>query len=346
MFKKWVLFFSVLLVSSFSFAEVQHLRLSRGKVIAFEHIVNKENGGTLILLPGVNRALNSSDRAVRVLSEQGWNILMPSLPAHPLSIGGLDKYETPYFAFDTSVRSKDFAGDIEALVVALGIKKAIPVTLSYSSSVGAYLNPKQFPHVIETVPLGTATEGDPETAKNAELWENWLRLNPFMAPIWIRQFRDSAYASHWGKTVDANLSSDAEFYGANPRVSDIKSGYVTIARAVEDFKFPEWDFKAETRTRDFVFAGKENPERLKNQIQILKNYIASGKPVRVIVVENAGHILPTDNPSVYSSVLGLLASQPRQGSVQFAIVNTVENVKSLRWQDASALENWIKAHQR
>ncbi|WP_374077628.1 alpha/beta hydrolase [Bdellovibrio bacteriovorus] len=346
MMQKWVLFFALLFVSSFSFAEVEYLRLSRGKVIAYEHIVKNDNGPTLILLPGVNRALTPNDRAVRALAQQGWNLLMPSLTAHPLSVAGLEKYETPYFKFDNSIRAAELAGDIEALVTSLGIKKALPVTLSYSSSVGAFLDSKLFPHIIETVPLGTATEADPEAAKNAELWENWLRLNPFMAPIWIRQFRDSAYASHWGKTVDANIKADAEFYGENPRVSDIKSGYVTIARAVEDFKFPEWDFTAEKRTRDFVFAGQENPERLKNQIEVLKNYLASGKPARVIVVENAGHILPSDSPAVYAGILDLLVTQPRQSSVQFAIVNTVENLKSLRWQDASVLENWIKANQR
>ncbi|WP_413943988.1 alpha/beta hydrolase [Bdellovibrio sp. HCB-162] len=346
MIKKSVLFFSLLFVSSLSFADVEYLRLSPGKVIAYEHIVKNQNGDTLILLPGVNRALNPSDRAVRALAQQGWNILMPSLPAHPLSVKGLKSSEVPYFKYDSSVRVKDFAGDVEALTAHLGIKKAIPVTLSYSSSIGAYLNEKLFPHVIETVPLGIATEGDPESAKNAELWENWLRLNPFMAPFWIRQFRDTAYATHWGQTVDANLKADADFYGENPRVADIKSGYVTIARAVEDFNFPEWDFRNEKRTRDFVFAGQENPERLKNQIEVLKHYLTSGKPVRVLVVANAGHILPTDDPTVYAGVLTLLATQSRQSSVQFAIVNSAESLKSLRWQDGSALENWIKANQR
>ncbi|WP_415062223.1 alpha/beta hydrolase [Bdellovibrio sp.] len=346
MMKKWVLLFSLLFVSSLSLAEIRHLRLGPGKVIAYETIFQKMDAPTLILLPGVNRSLNSSDRSVRMLADLGWNLVMPSLSAHPLSIQGLKSSETPYFVLDNRTRAKEFAKDIEELVAYLGVKKSIPVTLSYSSSVGAFLDPELFPHVIETVPLGTATEANPEAAKNAELWENWLRLNPFMAPIWIRQFRDQAYTTHWSKTVDENLKADPEFYGENPRVSDIKAGYVTIARAVEDFDLTQWKFDSEKRTRDFVFAGKENEERLKNQIEAVKSYLASGKPVRVLVVENAGHILPSDQPRIYASAISLLASQPRQGSVQFAVVRSAESIATLRWQGRAELESWLKENQR
>ena len=341
MTKKWTWFFSVLLLSSVSWAEVQYLKLARGKVIAYEHVVKNPAAPTLILLPGVNRSLNMEDRSVRLLSEQGWNLLMPSLTAHPLSIQGLEKNEYPYFLMDSSVRAKEFAADIDALVTELHVSKAIPVTLSYSSSVGAYLNQTMFPHIIETVPLGTALEGNPEAAKAAAAWESWLRLNPFLGPFWIRQTRDAAYSANWGKVVDANLKEDPEFYGKNPRVSDIKAGYVAIARAVEDFDFSKWNFAEDRRTRDFVIAEKENDERLQNQIQVIQNYIANGKPVRVVVVANAGHVLPSDRPGMYAGVIGLLAAQPRQTKVQFAFVESVEKLSTLSWQGQNALENWI-----
>ncbi|NUN07494.1 MAG: alpha/beta hydrolase [Bdellovibrio sp.] len=344
--KKLLLVFALVMTSSAAFAEVQYQRLAKGKMIAYEHIVRQPNGATLILLPGVNRSLESSDRAVRLLLEQGWNLLLPSLPAHPLSVSALDKYEIPYFNLNSGLRVKEFAQDIEELTVILKIGKAVPVTLSYSSSVGAYLNPKTFPHIIETVPLGTALEADPEAAQKTATWENWLRMNPFMAPFWIRQFRDQSYASHWNKVVDTNLKNDPEFYGANPRTSDIKAGYVAIARAVEDFNYTQWDFSAEKRTRDFVLAGNENPERLKNQIEVIKNYLATGKPARVVVVAGAGHIMPTDKPVIYSIVVGLLGSQPRQAPVQFAIVNPTDSVKDFEWKDATALDRWIKENQR
>lgn len=346
MIKNFILSWALLVISQGTFAKVQHLNLGPGKVIAYEYLQNSAEGPTLILLPGVNRALNLEDRSVQLLQEQGWNLLMPSLSAHPLSIEGLASSEIPYFVRSTAERSQDFANEIDQLVTTLKIKNAIPVTLSYSSSVGAYLNPQRYPHVIETVPLGTATEADPDSAKSAELWENWLKLNPFLAPFWIRQFRDTAYSTHWSKVVDANLQSDSEFYGKNPRVSDIKAGYVAIARAVEDFNFPEWDFKKDSRTRDFVIAEKENPERLKNQITVIEHYIASGKPLRVIVVANAGHILPSDRPGVYSAVICLLAHQERQGKVQFAFVKSAENISSLQWQDRKALEAWIQSTQK
>jgi|GEM_PF-2330698 len=343
--RKWLLGFAVIFVSLKTWADVQYLRLARGKVVAYEYIEQNASGAALVLLPGVNRSLTPQDSSVRLLAQQGWNILMPSFSAHPLSIAGLDKNEIPYFTFDTNTRSAQFAEEVQALVQFLGIKKALPVTLSYSSSVGAYLNASLFPHVIETVPLGTALEADPEAARNSQLWENWLRLNPFMAPFWIRQFRDQAYTLHWSQTVDANLRRDPEFYGESPRVSDIKAGYVTIARAVEDFNFPAWDFRSEKRTRDFVLAGKENPERLKNQMEVLRRYIATGRPVRVVVVAPAGHILPTNQPEVYAGVVGLLARESRGEGVRFAVINSAENLKSVRWQSREALDQWIKENQ-
>ncbi|KHD89902.1 MAG: hypothetical protein OM95_01275 [Bdellovibrio sp. ArHS] len=344
--KTWILAFAVLLLSSSSFAEIRHLPLGPGKMIAFEHIENTPTAPTLILLPGVNRGLSSNDTSVRILIKQGWNLLLPSLPAHPRSIEGLKKTEIPYFSMTNSIRSADFAKDITELVHALGIKKAVPVTLSYTSSIGAYLNDQEFPHIIETVPLVVPTESDPNAAKTAELWESWFKLNPFMAPFWIRQFRDQAYTTHWSNTVDKNLSADKDFYGESPRVSDIKKGYVTIARAAEDFNFAEWNFNTEERTRDFVIAEQENPERLKNQVQVLKNYLASGKPLRVILVQNVGHVLPTENPTAYAATLGLLLRQPRKAQTQFAVVSTAKSVDSIEWKDRSALEAWIKENQR
>ncbi|WP_050792889.1 alpha/beta fold hydrolase [Bdellovibrio bacteriovorus] len=339
--KKIALFISVLLVSLTAAAKVQHLRLGTGKVIAYEHIQTNKASSTLILLPGVNRSLSADDRSVQLLAEQGWNLLLPSLPAHPLSIEGLSAGETPYFLYDSSLRAVDFASDIEKLVAALKIKQAIPVTLSYTSTVGAYLNPKLFPHVIETVPLGIPTETNPEAARNAQLWENWLRMNPVMAPFWIRQSRDQAYSKHWGAVVDANLARDPDYYGANPRIADIKSGYVTIARAAEDFDLTKVDYKANAVTRDFVLAGQENSERLKNQIVALKNYLRSGKPARVMVVANAGHVLPSESPSVYAAAIGVLAQQPVSAGVSFMVVRKAADVHKAQWQGASELEAWM-----
>ncbi|ASD64850.1 alpha/beta fold hydrolase [Bdellovibrio bacteriovorus] len=339
--KTIALFISVLLVSLTAAAKVQHLRLGTGKVIAYEHIQTNKNSSTLILLPGVNRALSAGDRSVQLLAEQGWNLLLPSLPAHPLSIEGLSASETPYFLYDSTIRSADFSSDIEQLVAALKIKDAVPVTLSYTSTVGAFLSPKKFPHVIETVPLGIPTETNPDAAKNAELWEGWLKLNPLMAPFWIRQFRDQAYSKHWGAVVDANLSSDPDYYGANPRAGDIKAGYVTIVRAAEDFDLTKVDYKANAVTRDFILAGEENSERLKNQILALKNYLRSGKPVRVIVVANAGHVLPSESPSVYAAAIGLLAQEPASAGVSFMVVRKAQDVHKAQWQGASELEAWM-----
>lgn len=341
MFNRWFLSVALLILSSTSFAKVEYLRLGSGKVLAYEQYIKNPEAPTLVLLPGVNRALTMEDSSVRVLSEKGWNLLLPSLSAHPLSVRGLEKSETPYFLFNNRIRSKNFAEDVSALVNQLKVKNAVPVSLSYTSSVAAFLDTKKFPHIIETVPMGVSTEADPESAKNAELWEGWMRLNPFMASIWIRQARDLAYSTFWGQVVDANLKADPNVYGEKPRVSDVKAGYVTIARAAEDFDFPQWDFQQEARTRDFILAENEDIHRLQNQIAVIKKYKVTGKPLRVVVVARSGHVLPSDRPYAYSTVIGLLATQPAASGVQFCYVDSDQELTALNWQGEEALNKWI-----
>ncbi|MEN0058175.1 MAG: alpha/beta hydrolase [Bdellovibrio sp.] len=340
--KQIFVLFSLILVAITSSAEVQYFRLGRGKVIAYEYILNQQNGPTLILLPGVNRALEEGDATVRQLARQGWNLLMPSFPSHPASIQGLNKDEAPYFMMSTRTRVQDYAEDIETLVDYLNIKQAIPVTLSYSSAVGAYLNPKKFPHLIETVPLGTALEATTESLRQqAALTEGWMRMNPIMAPVWIRQYRDLGYRTVWAKRVDDNLRADPEYYGPRPRVSEIKSGYVDIARAVEDFDLTKWNFGEENRTRDFVFAGREEATRMNNQVRALKSYMATGRPVRVVVVSSVGHVMPTESPAIYATLLNLLSTQTRISTAQFAVVSPY-SFTSVVWQDRTALDQWIE----
>ena len=205
------------------------------------------------------------------------------------------------------------------------------------------MNQSLFPFVIETVPMVEPREGDPKAAQNVKEWENWLKLNPVMAPFWIRQSRDAGYYSHWGKIVDLNLQRDPQFYGESPRVSDIKLGYVTIARASEDFNLKNWNFRQDHRTHDFVIAEKENPERLLNQKVVIKNYLAAGKPVRVVVITNAGHILPSERPEAYAAIVSLLALQTRKEQVQFAQVESFEGISTLQWQGPEGLEKWLQS---
>jgi pimeloyl-ACP methyl ester carboxylesterase len=335
---------SVFVLIAFSVqAEVRYFNLRPGKMMAYEWLKNSEAMPTLILLPGVNRSLSGSDRSVKYLAAQGFNLLLPSLPAHPLSIHGLDKNISPYFLLDGQIRSNEFARDIESLVGYLEIKKAIPVTLSYSSSVGIFMNQSRFSFMIESVPMVDPLEGDAKAAQSTNEWEKWLKLNPMVATFWIRQFRDAAYYSHWGKIVDSNLQRDPHYYGESPRVSDIKFGYVTIARASEEFNLKNWNFHQDHRTHDFILAERENPERLQNQRIVIQNYLSAGKAVRVVVIGNAGHILPTERPEVYAEVLSLLSRQIHKGGVQFARVDSLDDISNLKWQGADALKKWIQS---
>lgn len=339
---RFLLTLAFLLLSYAAQGEIHHFRWAQGKVMAYEWLGKAHGKKTLLLLPGVNRALSENDRSVQLLLAQGWNILMPSLPSHPASIAGLDKYEVPYFISRSQIRSQDLARDIESLVEELGLKKVIPVSLSYSSSLSAHLSAEKFPYIIDTVPLVVPTEADPRSAALAKQWEDMALLNPFVGPLWVRSFRDQAYYRHWSARVDENLKRDSAFYGDNPRVSDIKAGYVSIARAVEDFDFKKTVFDQNSQIRDFVFAGQEDPVRLQNQIAVLKNYLRSGKPTRVVVVQKAGHVLPTDMPAAYANILMYLSSN-RPQEVRFLSVNSSSDIAHAEWGDRTALERWMKS---
>jgi pimeloyl-ACP methyl ester carboxylesterase len=339
--KKIMLSFIALLIPLSLQAEVRYHVFGPGKVMAYEWMGKTKKNPTLILLPGVNRALMSSEPAAQELMKQGWNILLPSLPTHPLSIAGLAVTEVPYFKYDNTSRVQHFAQDISDLVVALKIQNAIPVSLSYSSGISAHLDPQAFPRVIDTVPLVTANETNPA----AEAMTNQLKaaasLNPFMGPFWLRATLDQAYTAHWSKTVTSNNASNPGFYGENPRLLDIISGYVAIARAIEDFDFSEKDFSADTQTRDFVIAEQEEPLRLKKQIVVIKNYLQSGKPCRVVVIKNSGHIAPADQPELYMRTVDFLAGTQMRGSFQFKEVQTPSDFKSSAWQGLAEFEAWI-----
>lgn len=343
--KNIILFLSLLTLPLSTLADVQFFKPERGQAMAYELIMSDDNSQiTLMLLPGVNRGLMAEDSAVKELKKWGWNILIPSLPSHPLSLQGLDKYE--YASFPSSERVEDYALKMEALVDHLGLQTVIPVSLSYSSSVGASLNPQRFPHVIDTVPLVTAMETSPHLAAYMAQMESLAMLNPFLGPLWVRGFRDQSYRTHWSSTVYQNLSANSQMYGPSPRTSDIIDGYVAIARAVEDFDFAAKDFSQDNQIRDFVLAELEEPLRLEKQLQVLQNYLQTGKPCRVVVVKGAGHVLPSDKPTLYAHVVSGLAHNPAAGPVQFAIVSSAKNAKQIQWGGLRELENWMSSVQK
>lgn len=339
----FILSIGLLLTPLFSFADVEYFRMGKGQVMAYEYVSVENAKGTLILLPGVNRGLTARESAVVRLKNQGWNVLLPSLPSHPLSIRGLETTETPDFASETRVQ--DYARNLEALVEGLDIHNAIPVSLSYSASISSYLDSHRFSRIIDTVPIVTATETNPEAAEAAQSIESVMLLNPFLGPFWVRNFRDYNYRNYWKRTVTQNLESSPGMYGPSPRVESIIDGYVAIARAVEDFDFTQINFSQDEQIRDFIIAGKEHPLRLQKQLQVLQNYVASGKPCRIVVVQNAGHILPSDQPTAYANIIAqLAATSDRQNQIEFALVKNNSESESLQWQGPEAFYNWLNAN--
>lgn len=339
-FSSFIIFCLLTLTTSLSAAEVRYFVMGPGKVMAYEWVGISNKNPTLILLPGVNRALGSNEKSVQLLMKQGFSVLLPSLPSHPLSIAGLPVYESPYFIFQNKVRVQDYAQDITALTESLKIQNAIPVSLSYSSGIAAYFDAEKFPRIIDTVPLVTPDETNPQAAATAAQLRNLARMNPFNGEFWLRTMLDQVYYNYWNTKVSNNQASSPGIYGENPRLNDIARGYVAIARAIEDFDLTKKSFAETEQTHDFILAGNEEPLRLEKQIQVVRNYIESKKPCRILVVQNSGHILPSEQPELYAQVVGALAASKTRAQVQFAIVEKITDYEQTAWGDVKAFEKW------
>ncbi len=288
-----------------SSAQNLQLRLGNGRIVYFEYLkAAKKGAATFLLMPGVNRSLLMSEDGAQALAKKGYGVATMNFSVQPFSVNELEKNEIPFF-MNQSPTLKDLALEVEALAKdlqqQLQAETVIPVSLSYSGAVSPFL--KNFPLVIDTVPLTSSAAQNPELEQyrqSLKLGEMW---NPIFGPGITRSLLDQAYRSKWADQVD---SLSKQFNLASDRRSQMIEGYTTLSRATEGFEWDVAQLPAKTR-RVFMFAGNEGKGLLEHQVRtFLKVYSADPKSL-LFVVKDSGHLIPGDQPESYAGVLDLVA---------------------------------------
>lgn len=281
------------------------MTLGTGRVVYFEMAKPTQAGyPTFLLLPGVNRAFLLSEPGPQALIAKGYGVVGMNFSVHPFSVNALPANEVPFF-MSASPSLQDFANEVSQLAKTLQTQfqtgPVIPVSLSYTGAVSPLL--KDFPVVIETVPMTSAAAENPQleayrqSLKAGEMW------NPIFGPGITRSLLDTAYRSEWEKQVS---SMAEQFNFSEDRHSQMVEGYTTLSRAVEGF---EWDLSALPKNvnRVFIFAENESKSLLTHQVATFETLYGKDAKTLLFVVKNAGHVVPSDQPEAYASILDLVA---------------------------------------
>lgn len=273
------------------------LDVQRGQKTYFHYSIANPSKITLVLLPGIYRGLNEDDQIISILKQKKINYVAIHFSGHPSSILQLNESESPLFKNGKGLTSQLLADEVSAVVMHLKLKKPVPVSLSYSSTVVPFLDVKQFPVVIETAPIGAFGEDDPVGTAQRQAWANWLKLWPGNY-FWIEAAKDKAYRDHWQPIAESRAD---QYDGIN--VSLMTEGYMAMARATEDFDIRKQDFK-NTAKRIWILAENEDEYRRSLQDEAVQIYNSVTKVSELpYEVADSGHIIPTEQPEAYSQIL-------------------------------------------
>ena len=255
---------------------------------------------TLILLPGIFRGFLPSEEILTVLSRRKLNWIAWHSSRHPESI--LHGTHNPAIR---QVSSQTLAMEISNLKEALKIKKPILVSLSYSASIIPYISSHEFPVVIETAPMGTALENNPPSPYY-ESWRQWMGMFPIFGNMVVQSQEYWAYRGYW-------LQQTANLIKTHPRYEEkqsaIAEGLAQLAYAGRGFDLRQQDF-AKGPKRFWILGKKENRTRRAIQNQAIKLYEQqTGHENSAYEIEDAGHVIPNENPVEYVKVLSQLVQK-------------------------------------
>ena len=306
------------LISFTARANVLEFKMSLGRVVTAEYQKVKGAKETLVLLPGINRSLEmkSESKFFQAAADYKVNVLTIATSSHPRSISALGTNETPVF-LENTMTLKDYAAEVEFVIAQLKIVKPFVASLSYSSAILNELDSKKFAGFIEMVPMGDPVEGADSLTKSARDYQDFLMLNPFMTGF-VRSQRDSAYNSTWTKSVNARLEADPDFYGPNPRTDDIIAGYVSLARAAENFRLNRVEFPVR---KHFILVDQEEEERFNLQLKAVQTENADFQgSMGFFIVAKSGHVLPSDQPQSTLKAVTLIMQMTRANKYQSGVI--------------------------
>lgn len=298
--------FLTLLFSVAAHAKIEnfHLNMGNGRLVSFE-LVRAKNSKlpTFLFLPGVNRGLLASDDALVSLAEQGYGIVTMNFSTQPFSVSALEKNVKPHFR-TTTYKLDDLNTEVTALSDELkknfNVKTIVPVSISFSSAVSSSL--QNFPFIIDAVPMTSSAAVNPDLEAYITYLKSAEIFNPVFGPGITRSILDQAYTSKWADQVDSMIET---FELNKERRADMIEGYSVFSRASERFV---WDLKktsADTR-RVFIFAMDDSPTLLKDQLQLFLKAMDSTPNALAFIVKDSGHVVSTDQPEAYASILNYL----------------------------------------
>ncbi len=255
---------------------------------------------TLILLPGIFRGFLPNEDFLQVLNRRKLNWVAWHTSRHPESM--MLGNPAPWL---TQVTSQNLANELVTLKKTLKIKRPILVTLSYSASIIPYIDASVFPVVIETAPMGRALENNPPSPYY-ESWKQWMGMFPIFGQYVVANQEYWAYRGYWyQQTMD--LAQTHERYA--PFLKPISEGLAQLAYAGRQFDLRSQDF-AKGPKRFWILGQRENQTRKAIQKQAIRLYEEqTGHQNSMIEIEEAGHIIPNENPTSYVKVLSELVQK-------------------------------------
>lgn len=253
---------------------------------------------TFFLLPGVNRSWLDSDAVAKTLVGQDFQYVTMNFSPHAFSVAQLGQseiasFERRDFQIDDLVEEVKFVQQEIAKLYQLN--NLALVTLSYSGLLSPYFADSV---IIDTAPLTSAAAAYPDFTAYRQWIQSFELMNPILGPIWTRAQVDVHYRKHWSQKVD-ELITDYKL-PKSKRLQMIE-GMTSLSRAAED---QAWSLqKVAHQSRTLILGGKESPELLRDQLQLVKIQWANGNLVRVIFLPESGHVIPSQQPDLYVKIL-------------------------------------------
>jgi hypothetical protein len=287
--------------------EKLNFNISPNRLISIEVMEAKEaSHPTFLFLPGVNRGLLSDEAALQALAEQGFGIVTMNFSTQPFSVSQLPADVSPEF-LAKSYSLEELGTEVTALTNELknkyGMKNIIPVSISFSSAVSSTI--PNFPLMIDAAPMSAAAAVNPQLENYRLSLKAAEMFNPIYGPGITRSLLDQTYYTTWSKQVDAIVS---HFELNADRKPDMIKGYTVLSRAAEGFV---WDLKKTkpTTKRIFILGKKDSSTLLKSQLELVSKALDAGADVMAFIVNEAGHVIPNDQPQAYANILNYVATQ-------------------------------------
>ncbi len=326
---------------NYAFAKIENLKLNIefGRVISFQLIrATKATLPTFLFLPGVNRSLLADDEALQEIAHLGYGVATMNFSTQPFSINQLDKQEKPVF-LKPNFKIEDLSLEVSALSNELkrnfGVKNIIHVSISYSAIVSSIIQDAQL--IIDTSPMTSSAAVNPDLETYRAYLKSGEIFNPIYGPAITRSLLDQSYYKKWSDQVD-DISK--QFNLSEERKSDMISGYTVMSRLSEGFV---WDFKKSVTSpkRVFIFARNDSALLLKDQLTLFSKILSNSQEALAFVVNDSGHIIPTDQPSAYVNILKyLLTAESRKVSGIFEVQPGNETPKLYKGAEA---QTYIKS---